>query len=200
MGCTVCATAALAPFVDLLQRYYAGDLLHLDHAAWTNLASAFLEESRTLDPDGALGLLAPVTALAGATPGDLATLEHEFNRLFVGPARPVALPVESFYREHDGLVMQRTTLGVRAAYREAGVEVGAKNRFPDDHLAFELAFVAHLLASDAPGQLDAFSRDHLLAWAPQHAAGVLQHSEHPLVRAFAELLTSTIALLGQTAH
>ena len=80
-------------------------------------------------------------AFSKAEPG----LEQEFTRLFLGPGRPVAHPYESVYRE--GRMMGETTLDVRRRLAEEGLTANGQ-RLPD-HVAIELAFMAHLTAREA---------------------------------------------------
>ncbi len=121
-------------------------------------------------------------------------LEAEFTRLFLGPGRPVAHPYESVYRE--GQTMGETTLHVRRRLAEEGL-------IPDgpwlpDHVAIELAFMAHLAAREALAwdaddsdeawcqlrQQGTFLSEHLCTWLPQFCHRIL--AGRPLVY-YAEL-------------
>ena len=53
-------------------------------------------------------------------------------------------PWESVHRSPRGLTFQASTLGVRELYRAWQLEVPDLHREPDDHIAFEIAFLAHL--------------------------------------------------------
>ena len=73
---------------------------------------------------------------------------YDFNRLFVGPQKLLAPPLESYYRNEEHLPMQEETMAVRAAYEEAGLELIAQNKIPDDHAQFEFYFLSCLLEAE----------------------------------------------------
>lgn len=133
-------------------------------------------------------------AFSRAEPG----LEQEFTRLFLGPGRPVAHPYESVYRE--GRTMGDTTIDVRR--RLAGEGLAPNDRTLPDHVAMELAFMAHLAfrearvwdagddqgARDVLAQQESFLYDHLMAWLPQFCRRVLVGRPHAH---YADLARST---------
>lgn len=104
--------------------------------------------------------------------------EGAYNRLFVGPSRLVAPPWESVYRSEDGLLFQQATLEVRGLYRKAGLSVPNRGREADDHISFELDYMAHLCSMQMEGDADArseqgsFLNEHLLAWLPEFAGRI----------------------------
>ena len=126
----------------------------------------------------------------------------EYNRLFVGPAKLLAPPYESAYRNAQGLVMQEETLSVRRFYRQAGIEVGSKNAIPDDHLGLEFEFICYLLAREgqkleeqdlitANGYATLyqdFFKQHIISWVYQHCNDILQHGKTLLCRDVAFML------------
>lgn len=70
----------------------------------------------------------------------------EYTRLFVG-TRTVLAPVwESVYFNRDRMVFQHQTFDARRAYARYGLEVDNLSHEPDDHLAYELLFIARLFA------------------------------------------------------
>lgn len=109
-----------------------------------------------------------------------------FSRLFfgIGPAGARrAFPYESVYTSSKGLLMQDAFETTRVAYREHGLERNEAFGEPDDHLAVQLAFMAHL-CSEADGAIAArdgkaleqayaeqaaFLDGHLLDWVPVFA-------------------------------
>jgi TorA maturation chaperone TorD len=120
----------------------------------------------------------------------------EYNRLFVGPAKLLAPPYESAYRNALGLVMQAETLAVRRFYLQAGIEVSNKNAIPDDHLGLEFEFICYLLAREGE-RLQAgdiitancytalyqeFCQQHILSWVYQHCDDILRHGRTWLCR------------------
>ena len=131
----------------------------------------------------------------------LPELEADFNRLFIGPGRPLAPPWESYYLSRDHLLFQEQTLAVRQAYRRFGLEAPHINIEPDDSLSLELSFMAELCARccaaldagshGAPGEiLEAqrhFLATHLLRWAPQCLRLVIESARLDYYRAAAFL-------------
>ena len=87
-----------------------------------------------------------------ATPfseGDYRNLSTDYTALFVGGKR-VAAPVwESVYFNKDRMVFQHETFEVRAMYARWGLAVDALGHEPDDHLAYELLFLGHVLGQAA---------------------------------------------------
>lgn len=100
----------------------------------------------------------------GAETLDLDALRSAYTRLFEGPAALPAPPWESVYTSGENLIFQRSTLEVRAAYREAGYQAVGYPHEADDHLATELAFMAELAkrASEAYEDGDAVAAHKLL--------------------------------------
>lgn len=111
-------------------------------------------------------------------------LKAEYTRLFIGPARLPAPPWESVYRGEDRLLLQSSTLEVRALYRSQGALPAHYPAVADDHVALELAFL-HLVSSRAQealangadvdypallslaASMDQIVNEHLLAWLPR---------------------------------
>ncbi|WP_371377368.1 molecular chaperone [Sporomusa aerivorans] len=120
----------------------------------------------------------------------------EYNRLFVGPAKLLAPPYESAYRNAQGLVMQEETLAVRRFYLQEGIEVSNKNAIPDDHLGLEFEFICYLLSREGEGlQADdsstanryaalyqEFCQQHILSWVNRHCDDILAHGRTGLCR------------------
>lgn len=124
--------------------------------------------------------------LRDASAGAIERLRAEYLRLLIGPARLPAPPWESAYRGEDRLLLQASTLKVRALYRSRGFLPARYPTVADDHVALELAFLARLSqealrmaqaeGADAPpdgAAWESLERDmasivdeHLLAWLP----------------------------------
>jgi len=100
--------------------------------------------------------------------------------LLIGPGKPLAAPWESVYSEaNEGLIFQQETVDVRKAYRAFGLQIDKLHHEPDDHIAYELEFVATLCARAAEALAgnsgdeaktildakDAFFTNHLSTWA-----------------------------------
>ena len=106
--------------------------------------------------------------------------KNEYTVLFIGPAKLVAPPWESVYRNKQEMLFQESTLAVREFYRKFNMLPEGYPRIPDDGLALELHFMAKL----AQKSLDALREDkldwlkyylngqniflanHLLVWIP----------------------------------
>ena len=145
------------------------------------------------------------------TPAIREELVWDFTRLFVGPGKMLAPPWESVYRSKTELTFQEATLQVREAYDRFGLHAPALHREPDDHIALELAFLAHLsdLAGEAVANEDAaqlarchaaqkdFMETHLLGWAPACLELVLAHADTDYYRGVAHL---TLGALAETAR
>lgn len=110
--------------------------------------------------------------------GGLSGARSAYMKLFVGPETLPAPPWESVYVAREPLLFQESTLAVRHAYCEEGFCVEGHPHVADDHLAFELDFMARLaaLTVDAEARNDAlearrlvrvqiaFLDEHLLQW------------------------------------
>ena len=94
------------------------------------------------DPPG-LALVAG--ALAGLDQEGLARIEEDNTALFIGPENPVPM-WESVWTTQDRLLFESCTSEVQHAFAEFGFEIPDPVREPSDHLAYELAFIATLLA------------------------------------------------------
>ena len=141
-------------------------------------------------------------------------VEWDFNRLFVGPGDTLAPPWESVHRSKTGLTFQESTLEVRAVYDRFDLEAPAMHREPDDHIALELAFLAHLSeeAADASRHRDVerwkrcgeaqadFLRDHLLEWVPAWLTLVQTQAKTDFYRGVVSLTRGTLATTADLCH
>ncbi len=136
----------------------------------------------------------------------LTDLASDYARIFfgVGPTQTGgAFPYESVYTSPRGLLMQEARDRVVAVYRKEGMERSAEICDPEDHLSFELEFVAHLCqktlkaietqdeeatASYLQKQQE-FLEKHLLPWVPGFCADVERIAPSDFYRAVA-LITS----------
>lgn len=73
----------------------------------------------------------------------------EYAELFVGPRPPLAPLYESVYVGMPRRLNTEVTMQVRRCYEEAGFKVVKRNRIPNDHLSFELEFMAELCDREA---------------------------------------------------
>ena len=132
----------------------------------------------------------------------------EFNRLFVGPAAPLAPPYESVYLSPDRLVMQEQTVTVRRCYQAAGLQAASQGTIPDDFIATELEFAVYLLSraleedsTESSGKGDiyvnscsAFLTEHPAQWVEQFAAAVCQNARHPVFPAVMQVLLKALSI------
>ena len=132
----------------------------------------------------------------------------EFNRLFVGPASPLAPPYESVYLSPDRLVMQEQTLEVRKMYQSKNLMASSQGTVPDDFIATELEFSAYLLnrarqelseknptkASQYLNFYNLFMQEHPRRWLQPFAKAVCENARHPVFPLLMQVLLSTIEL------
>ncbi len=183
---------------------------------YTALAQGFCKPERAVGEEGGLEDLLrnaaqcldqtwTVSLDGDGAPGDedaLLALEIEYNRLFVGPGRPAALPYESVYRKTGGTGVGAMAREVLRCYAEAGLGMSPDRRDWPDHVATELGFMAYLVERGTEAENGdaerwaarerAFLRDHLLAWLPQFCRRVREVSRHPFYAALAELTAAFI--------
>lgn len=164
---------------------------------------AFLAALRD-DPAAAPAPLVPYArSLAGADLElEAQNLAVDFATVLCGMSPHPVFPYESTYADGDRLLMRPVRDDVVRAYAEAGFAVDPVLGLPEDHLAFELAFVAHLArreadareagdvraADEAAGRRAAFARDHLARWVPRFAADWARATRSPFYRAVAQIL------------
>ncbi len=153
--------------------------------------SAFLcnDPARLIELAGELGDSGVLQALEAAP----ASIEPEYNRLFLNPAgSPCALWQSAHVA--DGRLMGEPHLHALEWYRRYDVEPAAASD-PADHVGLLLLFYARLLAAEAPAEeRSAFAAGHL-AWIPAFCESVLVETKHPFYRLLAE---RTRALLAES--
>ena len=122
-------------------------------------------------------------------------IDDDHFLLLRGPGAPVVEPWESVHRGRDHVLFDDHTMQVRQWYRRHRLQAPRLNVEPDDHLALELEFAAHLLVQametgafaveDADryrSAHDAFCREHLLAWAPTCFERIVEHARTDFYR------------------
>lgn len=138
-------------------------------------------------------------------------LRADHTNLFVGIGKPVAPPWESVYFNEDRMIFQEQTLQVREWYRKFGLEPEKLLKEPDDHIALELSFLAHLASlglmaledKDDVGlekSLQAqrqFLHDHTLRWMKFWAGSVEKHAKTEFYRGTAILTRGTLMALAE---
>lgn len=116
---------------------------------------------------------------------DFSSLLDNFNRLFIGPGHLFAPPWESVYKEQDHTIFGESTLLVRNRYRKFGLEIFNINREPDDHIAYECAYMNYLCACAASDEnpdkfreeIAGFIKDHPLSWIDEFTELMISNSK-----------------------
>ncbi len=164
-----------------------------------------------LAPDSPLteqGLALLRAGVASAPAAELLPhLRSDYTGLFVGLEQVGAPPWESVYLSREHLLFDVQTLAVREFYARFDLQIPKLEREPDDHIGFELLFLAHLLEGAggllADGQIQpaqarlqaaqAFLAAHPQQWAEQFAARVRERAQTDYYRGWACLLLGSLA-------
>ena len=188
-----------------------------ERASLYSLLSTVFGREPTAQLIDALGRQEVKDALAGLdvhidfpafTQADIARLGREYVYLFIGPG-PHLPPFESVQRgskdasgkKQLGQMLGRPAIEVEQIYERQGLEIGRELRDQPDHLAAELAFMAHLCrrededpreASRWRHEQTAFLREHLGRWAPDFCRTVAGATDEPYFKEFAELTAGFI--------
>ncbi len=168
------------PFIFLLQKYYIGDLQSISSDEWKKIANALQQEDLAKDALISKGL----ELILNTKEEDYIRHKYDFNKLFIGPDTLLAPPYESCYGYSDKTLMQNTTLRVRKAYLEAGLEVINKNHEADDFIAYELDFLLYLLDKDSKDSIvyfESFIKNHLSRWYRSHIDAIRDNSDNSIV-------------------
>ena len=134
-------------------------------------------------------------------------IRTEYAELFVGPRPPLAPLYESLYRGQPRRLYTDVTRGVRDAYERAGLTVERRNKIPDDHVGYELGFMARLCEQQAcaldEGAFDAaaacagvqqeFLSEQLAQWMPLFSERVGQAECSDFYRAWAQFVAAFVA-------
>ena len=132
----------------------------------------------------------------------LEELAVEYAQLFIGPARPPAVPYASFYLSESHSLMTDETIDVRKRYLEARLSVKELYSVPDDHIGIELEFIYYLtgktIESFEKGEQEEasrffeirsdFIREHFSKWVPEFINNILNFTTEDLYRGAAILL------------
>lgn len=123
-------------------------------------------------------------------------LACEYARIFLGAgryteARDIAAPYESVFTSEEQLVMQESRDDVYRRYLEDGFQVDPSLHEPEDHLTFELEYLASMntraaeaVAADDEATLShnlvrqtEFIDEHLLNWLPDLRAAAQKYAQ-----------------------
>jgi len=128
-------------------------------------------------------------------------LAIEYAGLFLGVWRVPAHPSESAYFTGGQLIMQEPRDEVLKIYRSMGVDKGDQFKEPEDHIALELQFMAHVCekanaalakqditeARECLGVQRDFLNDHLGKWVPKLSADILKSARREFYKAIAKI-------------
>lgn len=104
-----------------------------------------------------------------------------FNRLFVGPASPLAPMVASAYLDPEGRTHGVTTIYVKKFYYELGLTLENEGKEPEDSLLHELSICSYLsqAADIKPEYKDfynKFLKFHFFMWVPEFISKALNNA------------------------
>lgn len=122
-----------------------------------------------------------------------------------------APPYESVYTSEEHLLMQDARDSVLACYLDEELGLPADNTTPEDHLSFELQFMAKLVereqaaleagdearCAELQAKQRAFSDEHLANWVPRLCADVRAHAQTAFYRGIADVTEGFLELEDQ---
>jgi TorA maturation chaperone TorD len=76
----------------------------------------------------------------------------EYTRLFIGPGAPAAPPWETLYREGGTVLFGQPTIDMRRLFGEQGYQARAESHQFEDHIGFELLYLAMRYAGMAESE------------------------------------------------
>ncbi|MCJ7569352.1 MAG: molecular chaperone TorD family protein [Anaerolineales bacterium] len=145
------------------------------------------------------------------TESTLIDLAVEYAKIFLGVGLigdKGAYPYESVYTSPDGLMMQEARDEVLKIYREEGLNKADEFTEPEDHVAFELDFMAYLCdktievlkEGDNDGalgylkkQMD-FLEKHLIPWVPSFCSDVIRMAQGDFYKAIAKITVGYLSM------
>ncbi len=150
-----------------------------------------------------------VSAMKGRDLNDVAIeLAAEYASIFLGIRQIVPHPSESVYLGAEHLVMQKQRDEVLEMYRAVGLDKISAFTEPEDHIAVELSFMAHLaekmasaleadMIDDAKRYLGfqkRFLDEHLARWTPQLCADILKAARIDFYRGVAMITRGFVSM------
>lgn len=182
---------------QLLQHIFGNEpnqeLLDIATNQHTQEALELILDEEKYNLNAYLGLLTELRqGLATDVDGTLDKLTSEYTTLMIGPNKLPAPPWESVYVTKERALFQESTLKVRRKYLEYQFLPANYPHEADDHLAFELDFMAHLAKltlesfddqniNNIKKLLDdqkAFLEEHLLDWIGDFAKDIQESKTH----------------------
>ena len=134
----------------------------------------------------------------------------DYAHVFLGAGnydKIMAPPYESVYTSEERILMQEARDGALAYYRREGLDLPADNTTPEDHLGFEMQFMATLIerCADAlrAGDGDRFAElvgiqrsffdEHLANWLPAFSHDIDTHCKTDYYHGVALLVRGLLA-------
>ena len=142
----------------------AGLLLELISDDAREALSGFLSEEQLVDFD----VLQSSLSMALGEDDELKNLADEYFRGLEAPGSMIAYPWESVYTEGAPLIFQKSTLSVIESFRQEGFRLELEANVPQDHIAYELLFMALLASQNNQEGYLRFKDEHLLRWVPRY--------------------------------
>ena len=147
-------------------------------------------------------------------PEQIDDLKFDYTRLFIGLESILAPPYESVYLSQDHIMFDKQTLNVRHFYEKYHLRVPKKNVQPDDHIGYELHFIAllchrivvefqeggHEGADQTILDLSNFLDRHLLLWLEAFVNRVVKQAQTDYYRGIALLTQSSVECLSDTVR
>jgi len=138
-------------------------------------------------------------------------LAVDYARVFLNAGqytKTMAPPFESVFTSADRLLMQDARDGVLGHYRAEGLDLPSDNTIPEDHLSFELEFMAELIGravvardagddtryDDLCEKQRAFFDQHLMNWVPSFCDDVEKMAETDFYRGIAQITRGFIVM------
>lgn len=136
----------------------------------------------------------------------ISALTSDYMTLFQAPGDRYVHLWESPYIHRDNMLFQQSTLDVRNYYHAAGFKLQAEQRYPDDHIAAMMGFMARcgldivdaLEKQDMQGAIDkltlsrAFAAKHLKNWIDDFASDVIKKDTRAIYAACASGMVAFI--------
>ena len=139
----------------------------------------------------------------------LEELASDYASLFLGTGKNPAHPYESVHLSEERIIMRKPWNDVRRIYQELGLIKEKTFTQPEDHIAVELDFMAHLClemqSAIDKGETESvdrliktqqdFLKNHLALWVPEFCDDILKgSSENGFYGAVAQILREFILL------
>lgn len=126
-------------------------------------------------------------------------LAADFAAIYLNHTFSVS-PVESVWVDPEGLILQDAMFEIRRWYHHYGVAASDWRKRSDDHLVYQLEFIAHLLTHEvahAPKDAAAFIDHHILRWIEPFSARVAQRCNTQFYAGLALVTATTLKVLRE---